>query len=304
MIKHHDKGGKAWGLLAALALALVPVLPAQAAQGIGISPTGQEIDVDAGRSYTGSIMVLNDGTNDVTYRFVVSDYRVQDESYDSLFTSTGASNNVSAVSWFSLPTGNQVIKAGQQVPVRYTVTVPPGASVGGHYAAVFIETVPPTGPGGNRINRVDRIGSLMYIAVGGNLQRSGQVLPLEVPWLQAVGPLKASVRLRNDGNVHLAAEGYLQLSSLFGKVGDKVPFKGRVLPQTTRRFEVSLPASSPIGLFKVTAHINYLDRSEEVSHWVLLVPRVTFIIVSGTLLLLLAAGLWWLWHRLKSRSES
>ncbi len=269
---------------------LLPAAPAMASQGIGVSPTSQEVQLQPGTSTRHELTVINDGDTDVTYRLVATDYRVTNENYQGDFSSSRKAADVSAVSWFLLPVGTLTVKARQQVKQSYTIVVPPTAVVGGHYAAVFVETVPPPGKGGTFISRVERIGSLFYLAVAGDLKRSGSVLPLSADWLQALSPIKSTLRVRNDGNVHFLAEGTAQLSTPFGEVGTPEQFRGEVLPGTTRRFALALPAGSPIGLYKVSVKASYLNTTKDMSRWVLLVPRLTFIIVSGTLVLLIALG--------------
>jgi hypothetical protein len=279
---------------------LWPVAPARALQGIGVSPTSQKISLAPGESQSGALTIINDGANDITYRLYATDFQVKGEDYRSDFSALGANPQVSATSWFKLIKNTAVIKARQQINVPYTVTAPANAAVGGHYAAVFVETVPPPNPGGTRIARIDRIGSLFYLAVEGALEQRGEVLALDLPWLQSTPPIDTALRVRNAGNVHFAVEGTLQLASPFGKVGKPVPVRGEILPGTTRRLARELASQSPIGLYKVTASVKYLDQAVERSGWVLLMPRLTFIIISSTVMLLLISGFVWLVRRRRS----
>jgi hypothetical protein len=280
------------------ALAALPVPAAHAIQGIGMSPTSQDLELTPGVAKTGSFTVVNDGTTDITYKLYATDYQVKDEGYVGDFDVTGAPANVSAVSWVKLPAGKFVVKSNDQTVVNYTITPPKTATVGGHYLTIFAETVPPASPGGTRIARIDRIGMLMYLAVGGNLQKAGELKPLDAPWLQSVAPIRAAVRVVNTGNTHFPVEGTAQLKNIFGgSVGKPVPLKGTVLPQTTRKFSLQLSSPKPIGLYRVVAKVTYLDQTKEAAGWVLLVPKLTFLIVSGSLLLLLVGGFIWLVRR-------
>jgi len=273
-----------------------------ASQGIGISPTSQEVKLNPGGTTSGTLVVINDGDSDITYKVYATDYQVHDENYHGDFTNEGKSPVLSAVSWFKLPSGALVVKSRQEQNLSYTITVPPGAAVGGHYAAVFIETIPPPPtPGSARINRIDRVGSLFYLAVGGGLHSGGMVLPLTVPLLQSQSPVIGSLSVKNTGNVHFQADVQAQLSDPFGKVGKPMAERGEVLPSTTRRFDISLPSSSPIGLYNVSVTVRYLDKSVTQSHWMLLMPRLTFIIVSTTLLAALIMGFWQVMRRTRRR---
>ncbi len=289
-----------WGLMALMLL--VPATPARALQAIGVSPTSQELELAPGQTAKGQLTVINDGDTDITYRVYATDYTVNDEDYRGAFTTSGAPANVSPTSWFKLPAGPLVAQARQQTKLDYTLSAPAGATVGGHYAAVFIETIPPPASGGAIVSRVDRVGSLFYIATAGDLKQHGRLLPLDVPWLQTTAPLTAKVRINNDGNVHFAVEGTIQLSSLFGKASEPVNFKGEVLPETTRRFALGVSPDTPIGLYNVTAKVHYLDRDEQVSRWVLLVPPVTLAILGVTYGLLLVLAIIWIIRNVRRRA--
>jgi len=280
---------------------LVLAAPVHALQGIGVSPTSQEQELAPGESTSGQFTIINDGDLDVSYHIYATDYKVKNEDYQGSFTVSGDPTAVSATSWFKLPTGTFVVKAHQEATANYTLTVPKAAVVGGHYAAVFVETVPPPAKGGAIISRVERLGSIFYIAVTGQLHKHGSILPLAASRLQMLPPVHADLRVKNDGNVHFLAEGNTQLSTPFGNVGKPVNFKGEVLPGTTRKFGLDLPATTPIGLYKATATVRYLDQTTTVSRWVVLMPRPTFIIVSGTVLLLLGLGFWQLLRRRRKR---
>ena len=284
---------------------LVMASPALAVQGIGISPTSQLVTIAPGGVAHGTLTAINDGDTNVTYHLYATDYGVSGESYKGVFTSVSSNSNVSSATWFGLPAGNFTIAPQQEVVFPYTIIVPKNAVVGGHYASVFIQTVPPATNGAAMVSEIQRVGSLFYMTVSGNLIHGGSLLPLEVPWLQSTPPVSASLKLTNTGNVHYLAQGTAQLYTPFGKVlGSQVAFKGEVLPDTTRLFDLHLPESSPIGIFKVTANVNYLGKNVQESHWMLLIPKITFLIIASTLLLILVLGFWGIMRRIRRRKAS
>ena len=187
--------------------------------------------------------------------------------------------------------------------VDFAIAVPKNAAVGGHYAAVFVQTVPPASAGATILSRVDRVASLYYLAVGGNLDAQGQVLALDVPWLQPASPVQAAVRVRNTGNVHFQVNTTSQLSTPFGKAGPPVTVRGEILPGTTRRLDIKLPAPYPIGLYKVDVTVKYLGKTVHQSHWLFMVPKLTFIIVSLTVLALVVFGVVRVVRKLRRRNE-
>ncbi len=283
--------------LAAMLVMTAPVLAA--VEGIGVSPTSQEVEIAPGSSKTGTITVINDGASDITYKVSVADYHVTNELYKADFNSISSSADVSAVSWFTLPKTTAVIKGGDEAALPYTIRVPASAAIGGHYVAVFAETVPKLGPG-TAIARVQKLGSLFYIGVAGAVTRDGSVASFTAAWLQPGSPLTASLRVRNAGNVHFAASGDARVTDIFGKEMSKGVFKGEVLPGTTRRFDLALAAPGPVGLYKIAVTPHYLDANgPTLSQWVFIMPTLTVIIILATIGLVAALYLGMLTRRLR-----
>ncbi len=168
---------------------------------------------------------------------------------------------------------------------------------------MFVQTVPPPATGPTLINRVQKVGSIFYLSVGGDLKKAGNTAPLVASWLQTNSPIQAVMRITNTGNVHFAVEGEAHLTSIFGGNSRSVVLRGEVLPDTTRRFNLSLAANAPIGLYKVNVKATFLGADHNLTRWVLLVPMITLLIVGGTILLLVVLGVFGLVRRRKQRRQ-
>jgi hypothetical protein len=260
---------------------------ANAVQGIGVSPTSQEIRLQPGQVYTGALTVLNDGGEDITYTLVAADYRIKDSSYRPDFTDSGAPSSISPVKWFTFKSAPTLLRAHAQEVVKYTITVPANAVAGGHYAVLFAQTTPKTGAGGAVISKVVRVGSIFYIATGGELTERATVLPPKIGWFQIEQPFPAIIQIQNTGNVHFAATGTATATPLFGKKGPLAQFKGEVLPQTTRSFDLQVKARQPIGIYKVKFTFNYFGKEQPpIERWVILVPKLTIFILLSTFIII------------------
>ena len=287
--------------ISAATILLLPLAAHAAIEGIGVSPTNQEIELAAGGTLSGNLTVINDGTSDITYKMSVADYHVNDESYKADFTTLGAGPDVSAVSWFALTKAPAVIKVGQQVQVPYVITVPKTAAIGGHYIGLFAETAPKVALGSG-IARIQKLGSLFYLNVAGAVTKQGAIDSFKVPWLQPGSPLVATLRVKNGGNVHFAASGEARVTDVFGKEISKGVFKGEILPSTTRRFDLALAVKAPIGVYKFSVTPHYLDANGPVmSRWVVEIPTFTLIIILLTVGAAAALYVALLWRRLKAR---
>jgi hypothetical protein len=271
-------------------LVLMPFVGvAHAISGTTLSPTSQEVSVAPGETYHGTLSVNNDGSTATTYKIAVSDYKVSDESYHADFNSSGASNIISPVTWFSFPVTTFTLASGADTILNYEIKVPPRAAVGGHYASVFVANVPPPATGGTVISRIQKLGVLFYISVTGAVSLDGSIASFDAPALQWNSPLLAKLRIRNSGNDHFSASGEATVRPLFGSPGLPVQFKGEVLPGTTRLFPITIPTKSPIGIYEVSVTPHYLNSNGPVlKRWVLLIPPLTLIIILTTLALVIA----------------
>ena len=287
---------------------VIPLLaasPALAIVGTTVSPPSQEIEVAPGATYSGSLSVDNDGSTAITYKATVSDYRVDNELYHADFNSTSASAITSPVSWIHLGSTSFILPAGASLTLPYTITAPKNAAVGGHYAAIFVANVPPVGVGSTVINRIQKIGSLLYISVTGAVSLSGNIASFSASHLQWSTPIGATLRVQNAGNDHFAASGEATATPLFGTTGVTTAFKGEVLPGTTRRFDLQIPARRPIGIYQISITPHYLNANgPTVTRWVVVIPALTFIILVSTLVLMLSFAGGLLVRRVKRRRHS
>jgi hypothetical protein len=294
--------GRVASLLLAGAGLFWSAAPAYALQGFGISPTSQTETLEPGQTKNDQLTVINDGNTSINYQVYATDFRVTGEDYRGNFVDTGSGPNLSAVSWFTLPQGTLTIGPQQQKSFDYTIHVPKGAAIGGHYASVFVQTVPAPATG-TYISRIERLGVIFYMAVGGHLTTSGGLNSFHIPWLQFTPPITESFTVKNTGNVHFLTQAESQLYSPFGKVGSPAVTQGEVLPDTTRRFNMAISSRSPIGLYKVKTSITVLGQTKQESGWVLLIPKLTFVIILISLALVIAGIIFWLRHKHIARKQ-
>ena len=260
-----------------------------AVPGLGMSPTSQELKGQPGTVIKQDITVINDGPIDLTYTLSASDYTVKGSDYSPTFTDASSVSSLSAAKWFSYKSGAAVIRAHDQVVVPITISVPANASLGGHYAAVFAETVAAAPKNGSRINRITKVGSLFYLAIGGNLHQAGAISKFSVPWLQYTSPIQAKLLIKNSGNIHFSANSKLIIKPLFGNARSPVLAKGEVLPGIDREFDTKLPAGRGFGIYRVNLTTDFSDVLQpEQTKWVLLIPKLAAYIFLTTIVLILA----------------
>lgn len=251
--------------------------PAQAGtETLKLSPAFNYHSFSAGDQTGGEVTVTNSGDTAFSFRVYASDYWVQGEAYEPVFTDNKI--NSSAADWFSFNKTQYTLAPGEKVNVSYKINAPKSVGPGGYYAAIFIETQPLAGG----ISRQKRVGSLLYLTVSGSTSKSGKLLSWQVPFWQTKPPLQAVARLQNNGNVHYEANGVITVSDLFGRTKTSMAVSGVVLPGTTRRIDAEWEQAPRFGLLKVSGHIRALDQNY------VLAPKLVFMLTPEMAFILLA----------------
>ncbi len=249
------------------------------AQGLSMtmSPTSLRYELDAGKSASGSLTLINDGTEAYDFKVYSTPYNVSGEDYIQSFQLKPAQTNVA--SWIKTSQVPLHLEPGKHVAVPYEISVPSGVGPGGYYAVIFTETkVEPKGTSG--VASKKRVGAILYLRVNGAVDEQGRLLSFKTDFWQTEPPLKTTLRLSNEGNVHYQADASIYVADLFGNVKAKLQTSHVVLPQTIRKISQEWKGAPSFGLFRVYGSVNMLGRTENLgTHYVLIMSSLFFIIV-------------------------
>lgn len=253
---------------------------------ITLSPASKLYTVDAGKTITNELTVINDG--DVAYDFLVyaRPYSVINNQYDNPnFTTTSPRTNL--YGWVQFPETKFHIEAGKTVKVPYSIRVPAEAAPGGHYGVIFAETQPTSSQAnGNAVLRKKRVGSIIYVTVNGDVKRAGETSGSSIPFWQVQPPLQATVAAKNTGNTHFTDTTQLTVRDVFGRIKYRAVKDYQVLPDTTRTITLTWDKASWFGLYKVETEQKFLGQSVTSEGFVLMMPRY----LPAVLLVILAIG--------------
>lgn len=154
--------------------------------------------------------------------------------------------------WLRINPVEVVVPPGQSRPVRYTFTVPPGAS-GTYHTILMFETTPTPMQQGQRVVNINgRIGSALYIQIGPQVRRA-RITGFSVT------PQDATLTVENTGNSHIRLKGTLQFRDGDGHLVQQVPLPGGVvLPgaDNVRELRLKTPPFQH-GAYAVTALLDY-----------------------------------------------
>lgn len=176
-----------------------------------------------------------------------------------------------------------ILEQGERAVIPIRVRVPEDAEPGGLYGSVLVSTA--SVPGEEQAQQdvrgstaiVSRIGTLFFVTVPGDVERSGELLRFTtIPDRNVFqeGPIRFQLVFENTGSVHLNPRGDVRITNVLGEeVGVIEAEPWFALPASTRLKEVSWDRPFLFGYYKAEANINkgYDDVVDTMttSFWVL-----------------------------------
>lgn len=270
-------------LLLISAVASAPVHAEEIQESITLSPPTKHLMLDAGTVHQDEFTIINYG--DTAYDFYVytGPYSVKDEAYTPDFTSEPA--NADAYRWIGFEKAKWHAEPKQTIHIPFTVTVSKGASAGGHYGVIFVETQPKDGADTTGIARKKRLALIVYATIKGPTQTGGEVISVDTPWFKSTPPIESVTRIKNSGKTDFAAKTRFAVIDLLGNVKYQNEQEAYVLPDTVRAVNVGWDKASWLGIYKVRNETTVLGKYTKHDSYVLIAPKwLLFILALVSLL--------------------
>lgn len=275
------------------------------AQALTISPARAELTADPGETITESFLIINEQEAEQTYYTSVENFESQGETGTPNFTAS----KEGLPSWITVEE-KITLKKGERVKVPYTVNVPADADAGGHFAAIFLSTVPPT-LGEGQVSVGAKVGMLVLLKVTGDVKEEGGLLTFstkEDKKLFTSLPVDLVYRFSNTGADRVKPEGFITVKNIFGGEIAKIDANkslGNVLPNSVRRFEARIgdveapKVSAPffehvrfqmnnfsLGMYTATVNLSFGNSSvSERSITYFMLPWQLLSLVTGAVLI-------------------
>ena len=205
----------------------------------------------------------------------------QDEESTPRFFEQGTEGPYPARLWVEPETDRIRLRHGERAFVRVTVRVPDDAEPGDHQAAVIVSQEN-AGTGRSGFIIQSRVASLFVITVAGDVDRRGTIESLQsrhhLNWSY---PVHLRLRARNDGNVHIAPIGSVEVRNIFGVPVDEIPVRDWIiLRDAARPFDFAWNPRFALGYYTATANLTIAGAATDpvsVSFWV--IPLLPVLIV-------------------------
>jgi hypothetical protein len=278
MRKLRELGAVIAAMLALPALVLAPVYAAGQSSGNGmqVSPVRQDTVIEPGGHKTVTVFVRNITPGTETLQVIVDDFQASaDESGTPELLLNGAKAPAHGLKQYvSLPVNTVTVNPNEQKAVQVDINIPANAAGGGYYGAVRF--APANTSGGKQVNLSGSTASLILVKVPGNITEKVSIAGFDVrkgqnprSFFTSGKDLKAAVRFQNSGNIQeepfgkiLLKKGDTILQTI--EVNNTTP-RGNVLPDSIRKFEVSLNKVGSFGKYTVEGNFGYGSGGQPLS---------------------------------------
>jgi hypothetical protein len=220
-------------------------------KGLRLSPLRQEASIAPGTSTNGSLKLTNQTSKPMTIHMSAEMFHVVNEQYDYAFT---ADSDIAK--WVTYKQDTIILDPGKSQTVPYVVGVPLTAEPGGRYISLFATTDAQSDTGD--VKSQQRLASLVYLTVTGDISRVGSLVSLHQPWL-TTGSDKWIIELRDSGTTHYRSRYGVEIQTLWGGHIGSYTADALVLPASVRALDGVLPAPQLPGLYKAVYAIGLGD---------------------------------------------
>lgn len=266
-----------------------------------VSPVRQDISADPGTRKTISVFVQNLTNVNTILHPALNDFTAaRDESgTPSVILDEKEYAPSHSLKRYMRPLKDFSIKGNETKQIDLTIDIPKDAAGGGYYGAIRFE---PVGENPNEtINLSASVGSLILLKVNGTVTESVNIESFEVvgkdgkpaSFFTSNKNLKAVVRFKNSGNVHVSPFGKVEIKKGAGtlsatEINNSKPLAS-VLPDSVRRFEVPLDKMGSFGKYNVQGNFGYGEGGSllTASKTVFVVPVIFFILAGVVVAIIL-----------------
>lgn len=275
---------------------------AESGQAFSISPPLIELKTDPGKTVTAKIKLTNVSGGELLIKAQLNDFGAKNETGEPniIFEDTESTASHSLRQWITSPAPFKL--ASQETKtLEIPITPPANAEPGGHYAVIrFTGMAPDLEESGVALSA--SIGSLVLLQVSGAVNENASAVEFYTANADGNkngffenGPVMFSLRVKNDGNVHVKPSGTIDIYNGFGQKVDSLQFNGdpndsknapkSVLPNSIRRFDTTWGQGWGFGQYRAVVNASYGDGKtiqQEVVFWMIPYKLIIGVLLLGT----------------------
>lgn len=274
---------------------------------ITITPPTVSVTLDPGGRAEGTMGVINDSDEPITFKAEMKDFIVQDNAgTPELLPPNTLTNIYSAAAWMGVTPQTFTLQPKKRQDLNYYIQIPGNARPGGHYAAVAFTPINPAGTPNTGAIVNGQLGTLFSIAVNGPIVERATVTRFFANGFQEYGPVDILTQIKNFGDLHIRTQGFVTVTNLLGK-STALPLQAfNIFPQTGRDYANQYGGHWMIGRYKATLLASYgvknnLPLTAVVYFWVF--PWKITVIIILIIIALILGGMYYRKNGFKKPSK-
>ena len=252
--------------LIALFLFLLPnLVSGQEVQSITISPLVFDLSADKGEILKESLKVYNPSDRSIKIKLTTEDFLPKGErgEVEIVELEPELENIISLAKWIKLEENEFILEPRQEKIINFTIEIPKDAEAGGKYGSLIVNV---SGLGeieGVGAKVLQKVASLILFSIKGKVEEKLVVLDFKGPNFREYGPINFSLRLENQGTVHLRPRGLVAITDWRNrKVADLPIPQLAVLPGAKRTIDINWDNRNIFGHFTATLVGSYGSKNE------------------------------------------
>ena len=248
-------------------------------------PTRFEITLAPGEQKTVEIQLTSRMGRRSSFHFEQEDFSPSENENEQTRLYGKLKGPYSAKDWVSPLIGSITLQHSDRAFIPVTISVPPDADPGDHYAALLARRELDPGENKGGIAVVSRVGVLFLITVEGPVQRKGSLVSLTVPkpfFTETQVPLM--LRAKNDGSVRMYPEGDIVIRNILGVAVDRIPVKDWiVLRNSSRTLTLDWKPAFALGRYTAETTLKVFGENMDtlsVAFWVVPILPVLLVLLA------------------------
>jgi P pilus assembly chaperone PapD len=252
-------------LLAPLLLAVfaISALKAQTPNpGLTLYPVSFDLLIGQSETKEGEINLRNNTGQTVNIEATVRNFTAEGEEGQVEITEEETPFSLSE--WITITPNNQVVRQGETVKFKYSITPPANAEAGGHFGSVVFSTIPDPDFEGSGAALSQEVAALFLVRVPGEVVEKASIESFKTDKnYYEFGPVEFQLRVKNDGGVHVRPAGVITIQNMWGGK-DVFGFEGRnVLPNSIRQMPAVWNSTWLIGKYDANLSLTFGSKNEQ-----------------------------------------
>lgn len=228
---------------------------------VAINPARIEFTASPGHRLAGSFEFWNGTDSLLPVHLEAANYSAQDEAGHVLVEGEEDMAN-SLKDWVHPEYPDLTVFPKQEITLDFSIDVPANADPGSHWGTLLVVTVPVSSGNGAAIQT--RTALLLLVKILGDVREQMTLESVSLPSFAESPPIALQARFKNEGTVHEAPSGDIEVRNMFGTLvaTGTLPVRN-VLPGAVRKIETSVGDGLWFGRYEVSLSARYGDGDEE-----------------------------------------